>query len=152
MQSGKSAGNLHRGAIESCRWVAILNTAGLRMPRRADTETKILQNPRRVDKKQIFQKIQARWIFFAELNRTKTKLLERQNVQRITNAITFLMSSFKLFISEMITKSQALVVDDMVSMHDRPPTNQFFLFSLTENQCEKKKDFFLSGKGGYPPP
>ena len=23
---------------------------------------------------------------------------------------------------------------------------------LTENQCEKKKDFFLSGKGGYPPP
>ena len=26
-----------------------------------------------------------------------------------------------------------------------PPT-------LTENQCEKKKDFFLSGKGGYLPP
>ena len=23
---------------------------------------------------------------------------------------------------------------------------------LTENQCEKKKVFFLSGKGGYPPP
>ena len=23
---------------------------------------------------------------------------------------------------------------------------------LTENQCEKKKDFFLNGKGGYPPP
>ena len=23
---------------------------------------------------------------------------------------------------------------------------------LTENQCEKKKFFFLSGKGGYPPP
>ena len=23
---------------------------------------------------------------------------------------------------------------------------------LTENQCEKKKDFFLSGKGGVPPP
>ena len=22
---------------------------------------------------------------------------------------------------------------------------------LTENQCEKKKVFFLSGKGGYPP-
>ena len=27
-----------------------------------------------------------------------------------------------------------------------PPT------PLTENQCEKKKDFFLSGKGGVPPP
>ena len=24
--------------------------------------------------------------------------------------------------------------------------------ALTENQCEKKKVFFLSGKGGYPPP
>ena len=24
--------------------------------------------------------------------------------------------------------------------------------SLTENQCEKKKVFFLSGKGGHPPP
>ena len=23
---------------------------------------------------------------------------------------------------------------------------------LTENQCEKKRVFFLSGKGGYPPP
>ena len=23
---------------------------------------------------------------------------------------------------------------------------------LTEDQCEKKKVFFLSGKGGYPPP
>ena len=23
---------------------------------------------------------------------------------------------------------------------------------LTENQCEKKKVFFLIGKGGYPPP
>ena len=23
---------------------------------------------------------------------------------------------------------------------------------LTENQCEKKKDFLLSGIGGYPPP
>ena len=23
---------------------------------------------------------------------------------------------------------------------------------LTANQCEKKKVFFLSGKGGYPPP
>ena len=23
---------------------------------------------------------------------------------------------------------------------------------LTENHCEKKKVFFLSGKGGYPPP
>ena len=23
---------------------------------------------------------------------------------------------------------------------------------LMENQCEKKKVFFLSGKGGYPPP
>ena len=23
---------------------------------------------------------------------------------------------------------------------------------LAENQCEKKKDFFLSGKWGYPPP
>ena len=27
-----------------------------------------------------------------------------------------------------------------------PPT------PLTENQCEKKKDFFLSGQGGYPSP
>ena len=27
-----------------------------------------------------------------------------------------------------------------------PPT------PLTENQCEKKKDFFLSGQGGVPPP
>ena len=27
-----------------------------------------------------------------------------------------------------------------------PPT------PLTENRCEKKKVFFLSGKGGYPPP
>ena len=26
------------------------------------------------------------------------------------------------------------------------------LTPLTENQCEKKKVFFLSGKGGYPPP
>ena len=51
MQSGKSAGNLHRRAIESCRRVAILNTAGLR----ADTKTIFLQNPR-VDKRQILTK------------------------------------------------------------------------------------------------
>ena len=56
------------------------------------------------------------------------------------------MANFRLFQVREPVKN--VLADFVLSVKGVPPPPT----PLTENQCEKKKDFFLSGKGGYPPP